>query len=359
MIHMLHDLLGELEKRSGLISAMNLRAQLADIRLDDGLLNLANTAADLDRVARGIETHSTVGSLGAVDADKSMKRLLSPLNFYGEFCELGAYDWLRRNRVDFQVQVALTGADLLNPNGSIIDGSFTTVSGFFDIKAMGFQEYVADQFRQRLEGMLSGLRVSVSGSMDVAVKEIETAAFRQLSSLAGELKNGGTSSIPQLRWTIRAEPPKPVTISERTTDPYRLAAENVYYPFKAASQFTVNKPFVQVLAYCAQFNHPLFVNFERSSEIMMRALARRAFIQLSDDPTPVQRFDSRAAANVSVGVASHLLSGLLFINIDNDDAWLFLNPRATHPLTRRHVELMFDFTIPVQLGVDDFAYDDY
>jgi hypothetical protein len=359
MIHMLHDLLGELEKRSGLISSMNLRGQLADLKLDDGHLNVANTAPDLDRVARAIEGLSAAGSLGAVDADKSMKRLLSPLNFYGEFCELGAYDWLLRNGVKFQAQVALTGADVLNPNGSIIDGAFTTLSGFFDIKAMGFQEYVADQFRKRLEGMLSGLRVSVTGSMDIAVKEIETVAFAQLSSLAQQLKNGGVRSLPQLGWIIRAEPPRPVAFAERTTDPYRLAAENVYYPFKAASQFATRKPFIQLFAYCAQFNHPLSANFARSTEIMLRALARRAFIQVTNDTAPVQSFDQRAPTNITLGAASRLLSALLFINLDTDHSWLFLNPRATFRLTRDDVERLFDFTIPMVLGIDDFVYDDY
>ncbi|MBC8831562.1 hypothetical protein IAI13_35175, partial [Escherichia coli] len=42
-------------------------------------------------------------------------------------------------------------------------------------------------------------------------------------------------------------------------------------------------------------------------------------------------FDAAADPTVTLDQASQLLSGLLFLNFANDNAWLFLNPRAAHP----------------------------
>ena len=90
-----------------------------------------------------------------------------------------------------------------------------------------------------------------------------------------------------------------------------------------------------------------------------RALARRAFIQSANDATPATTLDAQAAPGVRVSDASRLLSALLFLNIDTGGGDLFLNPRATHRLTRDHVSQIFDFAEPVDLGIDDFAHDDY
>lgn len=58
--------------------------------------------------------------------------------------------------------------------------------------------------------------------------------------------------------------------------------------------------------------------------------------------------------------AAKLVSRLLFINLDaQDDAWPFLSPRASHRLARYDIEQIFDFTVPVTLGIDDFEFDDY
>ena len=70
-------------------------------------------------------------------------------------------------------------------------------------------------------------------------------------------------------------------------------------------------------------------------------------------------FDSRVARGVSVADAAELLSGLLFINLSNDDSHLFLNPRAKHQLMKNHAEQIFDFTLPSDLVIDGFAHDDY
>ena len=338
---------------------MNLAGIFPDRELTGGLVNLANTEADIDLVTRSLDGLVNSCSLSVADAQKTVRDLLSDKNFYGQFCELGAYDWLLKNNAEFIVQKNLTGDNVLNPNGCTIDGLFVERELFFDIKAMGFTHYVTDQFCQRLESRLNGLKVMIDGSMDVAVKDIETFTFGQISQLTNDLQNGGTRYIQQLRWTIRAEEPKKVTISTQESNPYALAEENRFYPFKTAGQFTRNYPFLLMFAYSAQFNINLFTNFSSSAETTFRALSRRAFMQLENDPTPVRNYDSQTAPGTQLGDASRLLSALLFVNIDNGYAWLYINPRATHRLNRRYFEEIFDFMLPYELSIDDFEHDDY
>jgi len=88
-------------------------------------------------------------------------------------------------------------------------------------------------------------------------------------------------------------------------------------------------------------------------------MARRTFVQLSTDASPLRNYDAQTSQGTSVAEASKLISGLLFLNLQEDGGWLFLNPRATHPLTRYDIEQVFDFRIPSGLAIDDFAYDDY
>lgn len=355
-----HALLAELESRSAQIKAMNLQARLADEPLTGKLINLANSATDLNRAANAVDALVLKARVPVADAEAMVRNLVSERHFYGSYCELGTYDWLDRNGVAFQAQIPLTAGQVLNPNGCTIDGFFPVCDVYFDIKAFGFQAYVADLFRQRLEGQLSNLVVTIDGSMDIDVKDIDTYGFSQIATLATSLRNGGQQSVPQLNWTVYARPPQPVHTSVQTIDPYRLAKENRYYPFKTAGQFTRNDPFILMFAYAAQFNSGLHHNFSGSTATTVRALARRVFMQLTAETVPASQYDPRIAPGVTVADAAKLVSGLMFINLDSDDdAWLFLNPRADHRLTRYHIEQIFDFTIPPSLGIDDFEHDDY
>ena len=359
MIRMRHDLIAELSRRSPLIASLNLTTALNDVALENGLFNVANVDADLNRVVRAIDALETRAGLTNAETDAAVRNLLSQNTFYGQYLELGAYEWFDRAGVQFRAQERLSGQEVLNPNGVVIDGRFAAVDCYFDIKAMGFQEYVTEQFRKRLEERLRGLVVTIEGSMDVDVRDIQTFAFRQLAALTTVLANGGHHKIPQLDWTVRAEKRRPVMVGIKTSNPYALAEENRYYPFKTAGQFTRHSPFMLVFSYAAQFNHPLFTNFAASSEITLRALARRAFMQFTDDATPAAHYDAQVATGVRLAEASRLLSAMLFINIDTGIAELFLNPRAVNRLTDYHIKQIFDFTVPSDLRIEDFLHDDY
>jgi len=52
-------------------------------------------------------------------------------------------------------------------------------------------------------------------------------------------------------------------------------------------------------------------------------------MQLTADATCAVKFDHQVGPGVTVGDAARLISVLLFINLDNDEGLLFLNPRST------------------------------
>ena len=88
--------------------------------------------------------------------DPFVKRLLGELSFqktYGAFSEMAAYDWMDQAGINFTPQVALGAADVMNPNGSILDGSLT-VNGktvYFDIKGFGFVDHKIAILKRKLK----------------------------------------------------------------------------------------------------------------------------------------------------------------------------------------------------------------
>jgi hypothetical protein len=359
MLKTIHALLQQLALRSNMIAAMGLTTKLADGDLRGRLINLANRPEDLDRISRAIECLVTKAGLTPALAEQALRQLVNDRHFYGTYCELGAYEWLDRNGAAFTAQIALTGQQVLNPNGCIIDGRFDEVEAFFDIKGFGFQAYAMELFKERLKALLPGFDVVIDGPTDIAVKDIETYAFGRLNSFRASLATGGIEQIKELGWTVRVHAPRRVTMAEHTQDPYRLAEENRYYPFKTAGQFTTQAPFVLIFPYAAQFNTWHAVNFAGGADIAMRSIARRAFFQLTGDHSLVQKHDDQTSPGTLVSDAARLLSGILFLDLDRSEGWLFLNPRAAHPLTNYSLEEIFNFHVPVGLGVDDFAHDAY
>lgn len=357
---MIYDLINELEMRSCHIQHMNLKAGLSDAELDEHPFNLASNSDKLDAICATIDHLIENCGLATSEAKSLIRNLTSQRNFYGSYCELRAYGWLQCHGVKFRTQIQLSAVDVLNPHGCKIDGRINIPSIYFDIKAFGFQEYVAEVFRSSLEALLPGMTVTIDGSMDNDVSDINSHAFGTIQSLAATMKNGGVHKIPQLHWTIHVGKPEPVSVSTQEINPYRLAEENRYYPFKGARQFTRNKSFLLIFPYSAAFNRMLGQNFTGSTEITLRSLARRAFMQLSHDQTSARKFDKSVAPNVTIANASKLLSGLLFIDLDKEAAgWLFLNPRATHNLSKDSMDQVFDFNWPQSLSFDDFSYDNY
>lgn len=338
---------------------MNLNSSLKNVLLEGKLFDLANTPHDLDKVARAADVLQTKAGLTATEVKDAVHKLISIRSFYGQFCEFGAYDWLDRHNVRFHAQVPLAGTDVLNANGCVIDGQFMNMDGHFDIKAMGFQAYLASLLEAKVQQALSGSVVTVDGPMDVAIHDIDKFALAKVKAIAAALSNGGSTTIRELNWIISVRQPAPIVTKITTLNPFRSAEQNCYYPFKTAGQFARNKSFVLVFAYAGKFNLWLAQNFGNSTDTTLRALARRVFMRLTNDSMSAHYFDDKVSGDTSIGDAAKLISGLLFINLDKDDAWLYLNPRATHVITDYHVQQLFNFSPPVNLGIDDFKHDNY
>ncbi|MBX9645530.1 MAG: hypothetical protein K2X57_00565 [Xanthobacteraceae bacterium] len=349
----IHSLIKELEPPSPKIAALDLCSTIQDEQIDGERSIFGNNHDEIRMVGRSAE--KLLVSQAALR--KMMTDLLSQKNFYGQLCEFAVYDWLQRNEAGFQVQIPLTGAEVLNRNGTDIDGLFEGRDVYFDIKGFGFEAYVREKFRAKLESMVNKGRITIDGARDNAVKDIE-GAFRKLKDLTTELHQAGIAKIPELDWTLRTSTSS-LTVEMNTVDPYWTAEENWYYPFKTARQFHRGAAFVLVFAFSPTFNGLMSVNFEGSTDVVLRSLARRAFLQTKGDATPISKLDPAADPTLSLDQAAQLLSGILFLNFANDKSWLFLNPRAARPLKKDFVPQIFDFMLPHGMAIDDFAHDNY
>jgi len=359
MIKSLYELIDELDGRSSNIRRMGLKVVLNDSQLTGKLINLANEPKELDRICRSVDGLMQNAGFSSTDAKQAVCNLLTNRHFYGTFCELCAYDWLERNKAAHTAQVALDSQDVLNPNGCIIDGQFSNYGAYFDIKGFGMQAYLRDIFIQRLQPFATGLSILIDGPLDVAVKDIQKYAFGCIGQLSSKLSKGSTHKISELDWSIKVDAPAKVSMTVHTNDPFKFAEQNRYYPFKTSRQFTRKEPFVLIFPYSSQFNTTLVRNVFNMTDIALRALARRVFIQLTADKSLLDQHDTQTGPGLTVADAAELISALLFINLDDDTAWLFSNPRARNVLTKYHIEQIFDFTIPINMGIDDFAYDNY
>lgn len=280
---------------------------------------------------------------------------LTSRNTYGTFSELAAYGLLLDTGIPFDVQIPMNGTDILNPNGSDLDGALRIGNPvYFDVKAFGLHEHLAEQIKTKLLQVFPSHFVAISGSSDVGVADMSDLLGKGMSGLITDLKVNGRASRGML--DIRIEPQSAVHFVTNSGNPYELAKNNADYVFRFAKQFVRRKPFILVFVI-----HPwlgglrLSQNFASDTEIFMRSFARRTFMQFRSDRTKV--FD------VTRRTASRLLSGIMFI-----DAWqqssarspahaLYLNPHAKHPvsqLTRDHLVA----SIP-DINFDDFEHDAY
>ena len=168
--------------------------------------------------------------------------------------------------------------------------------------------------------------------MDVDVKAVQTEALANLASIEAHFGGGATEyKIPSLRWTVAIKPKRPVNTRRRSWGPYKQAEALKFYPFKQAAQFTTNKPFFLIFAYLPRFNPFLREDKIGFKEKFFRSLARRAFIEFSNDSQPLANYDDRVSG-VTLGAASQLLSAIMFIDLNSERYHVFSNPRAKNPI---------------------------
>jgi hypothetical protein len=327
-------------------------------------LNLANCPAHCRLVGRALEGLRAAPVNASADYVRGLLCNLLQRNTYGAFTELAACDWLNRCYTKFEPQVRMTPTEVLGVNGSTLDGKIWA-GPYFDVKAFGFTGRVSQRLQERLQQEFPNDQIVFSGSWDLAL-----GTFQQLIQdsllIAAQLR--ATRYFRHGPLEIHLRQKQPVTVSTRVVEPYRVAHENAKCVFEDAQQFTRNAPFIVLYVIHPWFSAGVIHNdFAGMDTMLTRSLARRTFMQFSQDTTPLADVCDSAAPGTTMQDAAALLSGIFFVNVWPQDAgdtkrrypsWLYLNPRATHRLSLSSLSL---FRIENLHGthMDDFSHDDY
>jgi hypothetical protein len=252
-------------------------------------------------------------------------------------------------------QVAMNATEVLASNGSTLDGKITHCGIHFDVKAFGSNGRLANRLKERLEQEIVDEQVFVENSWDLSFELFEEL-IRSAPNLAAELKQERLVQRNHLH--IRLEPKKQATVSNRGVDPYRLAKENALFPFRDAKQFTRNTPFLLILVAHPWFDAgSLHADFAGAGTTFTRSLARRAFMQFSNDATPLGSVCRGVSDGITLADATCLLSGMFFVNVwplEAMPSWLYSNPRAKHRILNLSL-----FRLSNATYIDYFADDDY
>lgn len=138
----------------------------------------------------------------------------------------------------------MTKDDVVNPNGSIVDGTLTLAKGKLaglDFKGFGFVAHKIKLLQDRLEKVLPGQSVLIEGAWDVSIDALQDLHDSTgFSALLAELQK--TSHSARGRLSLQVQNQRRVTISMHANDPIALAKENRDYPMRFASQTPANCP---------------------------------------------------------------------------------------------------------------------
>jgi hypothetical protein len=363
VIRTCHEFIAALAEQSAAIAAMALHNRMIDATLGGDAFNLANCAAHRRLIARAVDGLISNGFSSVDNVTNLVANVLRESSTYGAFAELAGYEWFMRFHMRIQTHTLLSASDVLGTSGSTLDGRIEHGGAYFDIKAFGFHGYLANRLKERLEKELPGEQVFVEESWDVSY-----AAFSQLISdapvIAAELKQ--KRFLRKGRLHLRIGVSTPVTVSSRLVEPYLLAKENALYPFVDAHQFTRHHPFILLFVFHPWYNFGAIHNdFGGVDTCFTRSLARRAFMQFSQDTKLLSTVCTKADPTATLADAARLLSAIFFVNVWPEDAdpavqrlptWLYLNPRATH----RYILVGPFRSINIHgTKIDDFSDDDY
>lgn len=133
--------------------------------------------------------------------------------------------------------------------------------------------------------------------------------------------------------------------------------------FNFAKQFTHNAPFLLIFAFDYLFSNTIHVNVANCSSTLFRSLCRRAFVQFKADTNTINSIGKGYAKNIDgttkLRDVAKLLSGVLLVNIQNNQSWLYTNPNAKNRLSRYHLEQIFDFAFSYNMDIDNFRHEYY
>ena len=271
--------------------------------------------------------------------DVLLKNLIGELTFrktYGAFSEIAAYDWLAKNGIDFETQVPLGPADVVNPNGSAIDGKLRlgTKDVYFDVKGFGFYEHKFAILKKKIEREFSDEEVVVEGGTFGSIDSIQDLLeWNGFNALLAELRSDKKAKRDALQFQVRAK--RKVSISIHEPDPVRSAESNREYPLSFGQQFTRNTPFILFFVIHPWFSKgAIHQNFAGYTDQFCRKLCDLTFDSFCKDQTLLFGLEKRELAK--------LLSGIAFINVwpqsssmgSGASSRIFLNRNALFPLNR-------------------------
>jgi hypothetical protein len=282
-----------------------------------------------------------VAALQGTMPDSAIRTLLGELTStktYGAFSELVAYKWLSDAGVAFKAQVTMTGAEVVNPNGTAADGQVTFPSGKvanLDIKGFGFVDHKIEILQDRLAKSFPDQAVLLGGDWSLSIDSLQNLLdYQGFSSLVADLQTTGTAKRGALEFHVQKK--QRITVSARSTNITKVAQLNETYPLRYTSQFTRHNPFFLVFVVHPWFGGGrLHQNFIGTTDRFAKALATGAFQSFVNDMTLVEGIPRAEAVK--------LLSGLVFLNgwpATGTDApqpkpfcRIYLNGGAQHGLT--------------------------
>ncbi|MCY7297240.1 hypothetical protein [Alteromonas sp. a30] len=358
-IRSLDELTEKMYKLEPRLKSLGFSDSLTTTNLDNypELFNFAQDDEKITRILSLLFSLREGGKINESGIKTYLKSLLSHKTHYGFLCELLTLSYLHRNHVDFDVEVEVSPHDNLSKNTISLDGK--TKSGvFFDIKGFGLQEYAKAQFSRLVEKEFPGHSVLINGKYDVSYNDIEKYAFPNTQRVISELKTSNRSQIEELYWDIRISNER-IRSSVGESSPYAEAENNKNFIFRKCSQFTTRDPFILICTFDNQFNTSLSINFSSHTDIMTRALSRRAFMEFKNSDEYATCLDKKCKSDIKLSTASKYLSGILFYDIHNEKSWFYLNPNAEHKIDRHKINCIFNFENPENMYTDDFSNDNY
>lgn len=302
--------------------------------------NVARVAAWLGRLISGEE--GTVGEAYA----------------YGLFAERG---------IAFAAPQEVPATELYRrevPDPIELDGVFEGATVLFDIKLLGRQEVVLSQLTRCVNKNIAcqGLTAEINGAID-----FRTFSDERFAQLLREIASAAPARVP----FRTADPPLVVRfvpsangrhMTERRFHPFRFAAQNAPCMLRHAEQLPRSRRFLFVFVYSSTFSQ---MASGSDSVIVERALARRAFIDLSRREDPVTELAPRSDSSVSIGDAAASLGGIIFLDASPERAptlRAYLNPNAkeSNRVSADSLRAIGDFGNHVfDDPIEDFEYDNY
>jgi hypothetical protein len=314
------------------------------------------------------------------DHDKLLEKVanVGTENWYGYFAELTAWDFFADLPLGLEIEVAPPGPQL-GPTRCILDGRLRrTWNLHFDVKAL------ADTTKMVLEGIERQLKADFPGtafrfSYPLDLGKSAVADVRQ--DLIDGIRKAIQQGQPHLNHAASRvhvhvyNPPPSVTTTEHSYNPYEQAKELRLSIVSDAKQFIRGDRNVLVLVVHPWFNLTNTNNFGGQQHVFFRALARRAFCELTKDQRPLIDVVGRAPAGVTVQEAAEHLSGIVFL-VDHSvtgraerdpskilgviEGFIYVNPNAAKD-SDGHLQL--EQVVANASGLlsvfDDFRHDNY